>query len=306
MAVTVDVVHVVKRYGRKVGLHDMSFHVAPGSALGLVGPNGAGKSTLLRLLLGLSRPTRGNIWLNGVALWPRPERAMVDVGGFVDLPRFYPYLSAAENLAMLADLTGCPRQRVIEVLQAVHLYEARLNKVGGFSHGMRQRLGIAVALLKRPGLMVLDEPQDGLDPARLEEMRGVIEQARQELGATFIMSSHLMQDVERLCDQIAVFDGGWLRYFGSPADLGKDRGEEVLWEIYPAGPAVAFLRGLGIWARCPSSDRVLALWSPARDLEEVNRILIQQGFRIRTVVIRSASLESRLLRYLGDSHVDVR
>ena len=306
MAIAVEVDHVSKRYGHKVALQDTSFNIPAGSALGLIGPNGAGKSTLLRMLVGLARPTCGNIRLDGVPVWPHPERALRKVGGFVDLPGFYPYLSAADNLAMLSDLTGQPRRRVTEVLHAVHLNEVRLEKVGGFSHGMRQRLGIAAALLKKPDLMVLDEPQDGLDPARLEEMRGVIARVRGELGATFIMSSHVMQDIERLCDHIAVFDGGWLKYFGSPGELGREGGEEVWWEIYPAEAAVTYLRGLGIWARYVSENRVRAACALGRDLEEVNRLLIQRGFRIRTVGVGRASLESRLLQYLGDHHVDVR
>lgn len=306
MAVAVEVRQVSKRYGRKQALHPVSFQVPAGAALGLVGPNGAGKSTLLRILLGLTRPGSGNVWYDGRPLWPHPERALAQVGGFVDIPRFYPYLSGYENMALLADLTRQPRTRASDVLSQVNLNQVRDQRVGGYSHGMRQRLGLAAALLKHPSLIILDEPQDGLDPARQEEMRRLIENVRQELGATFIMSSHVMQDIERLCDQIGVFDAGSLRYYGPPAQLGGGRDEEVLWEVWPLEPALGLLEDLGLWAQVTRDGRVAVPWTKRLDLGDVNEFLIQNGLTVRTVVRRRASLESRLLKYLEVSDVDVR
>lgn len=306
MALTVDVVDISKRYGRKWALQATSFRVEAGISVGLIGPNGAGKSTLLRTLLGLTRPSTGNVWFNRTPLWPHPEQAMSQVGGFVDLPRFYPYLTARENLSLLADLIGQSRRRVLEVLREVHLYEVQDQKAGGYSHGMRQRLGLAAALLKKPALIVLDEPHDGLDPARQEEMRCAIEAVRQDLSCTLIMSSHVMQDIERLCDRIAVFEAGRIRYFGGPGDLGRELDEEVLWEVWPVDLALTCLRGMGIWARVSGDGRVAAVWHGRPDLGDVNEVLMRKGLTIRTVVRQQMSLESRLLRYLGDGHVDVR
>lgn len=306
MGVAVDVKHLSKRYGPRLALSDVTFHLPAGSALGLVGPNGAGKSTLLRMLLGLAMPTHGTIHYDGQPLWPDPETVMSSVGGFVDMPRFYPYLTAKENLMMLADLTRTPRGRVSEVLDYVRLGSAAGQTVKGFSHGMRQRLGIAAALMKNPRLLILDEPYDGLDPARLEDMRRLIAGVRHDTGATLVMSSHVMGDIERLCDHIAVFEAGQLRYCGSPAELGATTEEEVLWEIWPVDPALDFLAAMGIQARAVGQGQVAAPWHGDWDLSLVNRLLMRRGLALNTVVRRQASLETRLLRYLEDRHVDVR
>lgn len=306
MAIAVEVQNLTKQYGRKIALDDVSFSLAPGSVLGLVGPNGAGKSTLLRMMLGIMRPTRGSISYNGHALWPNPVPTMQHVGGFVDTPKFYPYLTGRENLQLLADLSGGSRRRVEEVLHYVGLDQAAAQRVGGFSHGMRQRLGIAAALLKRPGLVILDEPQDGLDPARLEEMRQLILRVRHELGSTIIMSSHVIADVERLCDRIAVFENGRVRYVGPANTLGGVPAEEVLWEVWPVERALRHLVGLGIEARVAGEGRIAAPWDNRFDLGLVNASLVGHGLMVRTVMRREASLESRLLAYLEDSHVDVR
>lgn len=306
MAIAVDVVGVSKRYGYRWALKEVTFSVPAGGSLGLVGPNGAGKSTLLRTLLGLTRPSTGNAWLNQIPLWPRPEHALAGVGGFVDFPRVYPHMTALENVSLWADLTGQPRRRAFEALFAVHLREHANRRVSEYSHGMRQRLGLAIALLKRPSLIVLDEPHDGLDPARQEEMREVIEMIRVELGSTFIMSSHVIQDVERLCDQIAVFDAGQMRFFGQPDLLGDSQDEEVIWEVWPLTRALGCLEDLGIWAHVTGDGRLAGFLKANRDLASVNTQMVKRGVLIRTVERQQSSLESRLLRYLEDGHVQVR
>lgn len=306
MAVAVEAEKLTKQYHDKSALEDVSFTVPRGSALGLVGPNGAGKSTLLRMMLGVSRPTSGRILYDGQPLWPDPDRAMDAVGGFVDAPQFYPYFTARENLAMLAELRRLKPGRVDEVLRYVHLEQEDHRKVGGFSHGMRQRLGIAAALLKQPGLLILDEPQDGLDPARLEEMRRLILRIRQDLAPTIIMSSHVLQDIERLCDRIAVFDRGRLLYCGPTGGLGTPQGDEVIWELRPIEHALSHLTSLGLEVRAMGDGRVAAFWDDSLELGSVNVSLIKAGITIRTVMRGSASLESRLLRYLEDDHVDMR
>ncbi|MCL5116063.1 MAG: ABC transporter ATP-binding protein [Firmicutes bacterium] len=306
MAIAVDVEGVTKFYGKTAALENVSFSIDAGSALGLVGPNGAGKSTLLKMLLGLMRPTRGAIYYNGQPLWPDPASAMRQVGGFVDTPRFYPYLTGRENLMMLAELTHGSARRVDEALHYVHLDGAAEQRVGGYSHGMRQRLGIAAALMKRPGLIILDEPEDGLDPARLAEMRQLLGRVRQEYGSTLIMSSHVISDIERLCDRIAVFDNGRIRYVGPVNTLGSRIPEEILWELWPVERGLRYLRNLGLDARPAGEGRIAAVWDGSLDLGQVNAALIREGLAVRTVMRRTASLESRLLAYLEDSHVDVR
>lgn len=306
MAVAVDIRRISKSYGRKAALTSVTLRVEAGESLGLVGPNGAGKSTLMRVLLGICRPDSGNVWFNGEPLWPQPERVMTAVGGFVDQPRLYPYLTARENLALLADAANLPRSRADEVLELVHLSQSQHERSGGYSHGMRQRLGLAAAILKRPALLVLDEPHDGLDPARQEEMRRLIDGIRHELRATFIISSHVMEDIERLCDNIAVFDGGRLRYAGPPGILGGPVQDEMVWEVFPLDSALNYLGTMGLWAHLTPEGWVAAPWDDGWDLAELNAGLIRCGVRVHTVVRRRASLEARLLRYLEAGHVDVR
>lgn len=307
MAIAVDVRHVSKSYGRNAVLRDVCLHVPAGSALGLVGPNGAGKSTLLRILLGVARPSLGNVWYNDRPLWPHPEEHLANVGGFVDTPWFYPQLTAQENMWMLADLTQKSRRRADEVLAFVHLQAVKHERVSGFSHGMRQRLALAIALMKNPALIILDEPQDGLDPARLNEMRHLIERVRRESGATLIMASHVMPDIEQLCDFIAVFDEGRIRYFGAPSQLGRGIiSDEVFWEVSPVDSAIGCLAELGITARVTGSSCIVAPWDDQFDLGDVNRMLIKKDIVVRTVARRRAGLDVRLLTYLEDSHVDAR
>ncbi|NMP22396.1 ABC transporter ATP-binding protein [Sulfobacillus harzensis] len=306
MALAVEVRNLSKSYGRKQALDHVSFVLPPGAMLGLVGPNGAGKSTLMRMLLGLVRPTSGSIVYNGRPLWPDPTPLMPAVGGFVDTPQFYPYLSGRENLALLAEMASIPVSRVDEVLEYVHLRQDGAERVGGYSHGMRQRLGIAAALMKRPGLLILDEPQDGLDPARLKEMRQLVGAVRLEFGCTIIMSSHAIADVERLCDRIAVFDQGRVRYVGPASQLGGTPIEAIVWEARPMDRALDELQALGVNAHPIDEGRILAPLDARWDLADINAALIGRGVRIFTVMRRAESLESRLLAYLEDQHVDVR
>lgn len=306
MAVAVEIKNLRKTYGSKCALERVSFTVPKGAMLGLVGPNGAGKSTLLRTLLGLVRPTEGTVLYNGESLWPDPWPLMPQVGGFVDTPCFYPYLSARDNLTLLAELTRTPSNRVREVLHYVHLTGDADRRVGGYSHGMRQRLGIAAALMKRPGLLILDEPQDGLDPARLEEMRRLLSEVRREFGCTIIMSSHAIADVERLCDRIAVFSEGRIRYVGPASQLGQRPVEDVIWDVTPVDRALDLLQALGVRTRLLDDGRILAPLDRSWDLADVNAALITKGVRIATVMRQAESLESRLLAYLEGEHADVR
>lgn len=305
MALTVEVKQLSKHYGSKRALYNVSFRLEKGCALGLVGSNGAGKSTLLRILLGLTAPSQGSVAYEGRPLWPHPEKALQRVGGFVDSPHFHSALTAQENLLMMAELLGVRHGRVKEVLDYVHLTDVGHEKVAGFSHGMRQRLGIASALLKEPHLLIFDEPEDGLDPKRLAEMRQLLMDIRSTLHPTIIIASHAIEDLEQLCDQIAVFDQGQLVYWGSPASLGGGE-DEVLWEVSPVFHAMEGLARMGLQARLLRDGRVGVLWDDTLDLGQVNARLISGGLTVKTVIRQVASLESRLLRYLEENHVDIR
>jgi len=210
---------LVKRYGEIVAVDDVDLSVEPGDVFGYLGPNGAGKTTSLRILLGLIRPTAGWARLFGRDPLIEGAKALEGVAGFVEAPRFYPYLSGRRNLRLLADYDEpVSRSRIDEVLELVELRERAKDRVGGYSHGMRQRLGIAAALLRQPRLLLLDEPTTGLDPAGMRDMRELVRRLAGE-GITILLSSHLLYEVEELCNRVAIIRRGVIVYQGALREL---------------------------------------------------------------------------------------
>ncbi|HEX6680083.1 MAG TPA: ABC transporter ATP-binding protein [Gaiellaceae bacterium] len=213
---------LVKVYGDLVAVDHVDLTVEKGDVFGYLGPNGAGKTTSLRMLLGLIRPTEGSIQLFGRDPHVVGAKALDGVAGFVEGPTFYPYLTARRNLRLLAayddgDLRS-KRSRIEELLELVELRDRGDDKVGGYSHGMRQRLGIAAALLRDPKLLLLDEPTTGLDPAGMRDMRDLVRRLASE-GLTVLLSSHLLGEVEELCNRVAIIRKGRIVYEGQLQDL---------------------------------------------------------------------------------------
>ena len=213
---------LVKLYGDLAAVDNVDLTVEAGDVYGYLGPNGAGKTTSLRMLLGLIRPTAGEARLFGRDPLRLGRRALEGVAGFVEGPTFYPYLTARRNLRLLAayddgDLRS-KRSRIEELLELVELRDRGDDKVGGYSHGMRQRLGIAAALLRDPKLLLLDEPTTGLDPAGMRDMRDLVRRLASE-GITVLLSSHLLGEVEELCNRVAIIRKGRIVYEGQLQDL---------------------------------------------------------------------------------------
>jgi ABC-2 type transport system ATP-binding protein len=218
----IEVRGLVKRYGEITAVDDVDLTVNPGDVFGYLGPNGAGKTTSLRMMLGLIRPTAGSVRLFG----RDPQisvTALEGVAGFVEAPSFYPYLSGLDNLKLCAALDGQHTTRIDEVLEIVELRDRAKDKVKGYSHGMRQRLGIASALLRDPRLLLLDEPATGLDPAGMRDMRMLIRDLGRR-GITVLLSSHQMMEVEELCNRVAIIRSGRIAYEGSLAELRNRAG----------------------------------------------------------------------------------
>jgi len=210
---------LVKRYGDIVAVDGVDLTVERGDVFGYLGPNGAGKTTLLRMLLGLIRPTSGSAKLFGRDPLVDGARALDGVAGFVEGPRFYSYLSGRRNLELLADYDGDgARSRIDGVLEIVELRDRAKDRVGGYSHGMRQRLGIAASLLRQPRLLLLDEPTTGLDPAGMRDMRELVRRLAGE-GITILLSSHLLNEVEDLCNRVAIIRKGGIVYDGPLKEL---------------------------------------------------------------------------------------
>ncbi|MGH2834784.1 MAG: ATP-binding cassette domain-containing protein [Solirubrobacteraceae bacterium] len=215
---------LVKRYREVLAVDHVDLNVRAGDVYGFLGPNGAGKTTTLRMALGLITPTEGTVELFGCDPTHSGARALQGVAGFVEAPRFYPYMTGRKNLELLAALDGGDaNDRIEEVLEIVELAPRAKHKVGGYSHGMRQRLGIAAALLRRPRLLILDEPATGLDPAGMRDMRALIRRLADE-GITVLLSSHQLPEVQELCDRVAIVDKGRVVYEGALADLRRQGG----------------------------------------------------------------------------------
>ncbi|AEV17722.1 MULTISPECIES: lantibiotic protection ABC transporter ATP-binding protein [Anoxybacillaceae] len=202
--------HVSKAFGKQLVVDDVSIKVKKQTVYGLLGPNGAGKSTLLKMLTGLLRPTKGEIMINGHP-WSRKD--LKDIGVLIESPALYGNLTAHENLLVHAKLLHLPESRIQEVLNIVGLENTGKKKASQFSLGMKQRLGIAKALLNHPKLLILDEPTNGLDPLGIQDLRKLI-QSFTENGITVILSSHILSEVKQLADYIGIIQNGKLRYEG--------------------------------------------------------------------------------------------
>jgi ABC-2 type transport system ATP-binding protein len=299
---------LVKRYKEVLAVDHIDLNVDHGDVYGFLGPNGAGKTTTLRMALGLINPTEGNVELFGRDPLRQGARALQGVAGFVEAPRFYPYLTARKNLELLAALDGDgASRRIDEVLAAVELSPRAAHKVGGYSHGMRQRLGIAAALLRRPRLLILDEPATGLDPAGMRDMRALIRRLADE-GITVLLSSHQLPEVQELCDRVAIVDRGKVVYEGALADLRRQGGtgyrlrttdDQRALQVARAQPGVEHASaGASSCASSPEGEGEHGLFFQAQesDVGELSLALAANGIGILALTSELATLEDLFFR----------
>lgn len=212
--------------GRRL-LNSISFNIEQGTICGLLGPNGAGKTTLIRLLTGLIQPTHGDVEINGKSIVTNRKQVLLEMGAIVEFPIFFPYMSGKANLINLARLhpqlsAKEQKERVEEVLHIVGLKNRANDKVGTYSLGMKQRLGIAQALLGKPSFLILDEPVNGLDPMGIRELRELIIKMNREYGITMLISSHLLDELQKVCNQIVVIREGELLWTGHKDELARN------------------------------------------------------------------------------------
>lgn len=213
--------NLCKYFKKQKAVDNVSITVRENSIYGLLGPNGAGKSTTLKMITGMLRPTNGKVLFNGHD-WTRKD--LEQIGALIETPPLYDNLSAAENLEVRAKLLGVPKARIDEVLEIVDLQNTGRKKAGQFSMGMKQRLGIAIALLNNPKLLILDEPTNGLDPIGIQELRSLIRSFPSQ-GITVILSSHILSEVQLIADDIGIISNGILGYEGQ---MNKDEDLENL------------------------------------------------------------------------------
>src|SRR5437868_5696268 len=285
----IQVSGLTKRYGRTLAVDALTFRVPRGGVVGFVGPNGAGKTTTIRVLMGLIRPTAGDAFVLGNPV-SRPEMYLSRVGALIEAPAFYPALSGRRNLRALAILGRHDRARVDELLALVGLGERGDDDYGQYSLGMKQRLGIAAALLPDPELLILDEPTNGLDPAGVREIRTLL-RGIGDSGKTVFVSSHLLAEVQRMCDRLLVLRKGRLVFTGTVDELLSQRVGIV---AVPADPGqrdalIAVCKSAGYDAT-EQPDGVLVHapsdWAPA-----LNALAMRQGITLRELRVHSGDLE---------------
>jgi ABC-2 type transport system ATP-binding protein len=285
---------LVKRYGDITAVAGVDLTVERGDVFGYLGPNGAGKTTSLRMLLGLIRPTEGSAQLFGRDPLEVGARALDGVAGFVEGPRFYPYLSGRRNLRLLADLDGgAPASRLDEVLDVVDLRDRAKDRVGGYSHGMKQRLGIAASLLREPQLLLLDEPTTGLDPAGMRDMRELVKRLASE-GITILLSSHILAEVEELCNRVAIIRSGRIIYEGLLHDLLQSAAGGYRLKATDPERARAVLLARGVEG-INLVDGELRFQADEATVEAVTVSLGQAGIGISALVPLTATLEELFL-----------
>ena len=287
---------LVKRYKEILAVDHIDLNVRAGDVYGFLGPNGAGKTTTLRMALGLIVPSDGAVELFGRNPLRYGARALEGVAGFVEAPRFYPYMTARKNLELLAALDGSgAKQRIGEVLDTVELSERSEHKVGGFSHGMRQRLGIAAALLRKPRLLILDEPATGLDPAGMRDMRLLIRRLA-DGGMTVLLSSHQLPEVQDLCDRVAIVQSGRVVYEGALSDLRRQGGAGYRLRTTDDTRALSIARAQAGIEHASAGEHDLSLQAAESDVGALSLALGHAGIGILALTPELATLEDLFFR----------
>ena len=297
MDATLEARGLQKRYGSTVAVDGLSFAVRPGLVTGFVGPNGAGKSTTMRLFLGLDAPDAGAALVGGR---PYAELAspLREVGALLDAGAFHPGRSAREHLRWLAASNGLPRSRVDEVLDQVGLVRATRRRVGGFSLGMAQRLGIAAALLGDPPILLLDEPVNGLDPDGIRWIRGLLRSLAAE-GRVVFVSSHLMSELEDTADHLIVIGRGRLIADIAVRDLLKEAGDaKVIIRSPEAARALALLAAAGATVTSSKAD---TLSVAGLDAARIADVAAENGLRLTELAPQRATLEEAFMRLTRDA-----
>lgn len=286
---------LTKKYGSRMVVDHLSLSVERGDIFGLLGQNGAGKSTLIRMALGLVRPTCGRVLLFGHDMPRHSVRALGRVGAVVESPAFYENFSGWDNCRILAALSGgANRKRIEETLVLVDLLDRAHDPVRTYSHGMRQRLGIAQALLPNPEFIILDEPTDGLDPQGIRQVRLLLPRLRDELGLTILLSSHLLHEIERVCNVVAIIDEGRLLYQGAIAGLiAKTKSMKI--DVEPLEDAYELLRRDSMLSVSRNGTRSLYVRMQDDCIPRVNALLVANGIRVMELSPQSATLEEIFL-----------
>ena len=291
---------LTRRFGKQLAVDDVNLVVPEAGVYGFLGPNGAGKTTAIRMLLGLCRPNAGEVHLFGLPLAANRLSLLRRVGALVESPSLYPHLTGRENLEVTRRVLGAQRELIDTALRSTKLTQDANRRVREYSLGMRQRLGLALALLTKPELLILDEPTNGLDPAGIHEMRDMIRRLPAEFGVTVFLSSHLLSEVEQIASHIGIIHEGRLLFQGTLSELQADQQVQLTLGVNEADQAMDTLTAAG-WSVQRRADGLLSV--SAKTSEEavrINKLLVEQGIEVFHLSLVRASLEDIFLTLTGE------
>ncbi len=294
---------LTKMYGDKAAAKDINIHIRPGSIYGLIGRNGAGKTTVMRMLSGLSAPTKGSFSMFGKT-GSEAMKEMRNVGVLIEHPGIYPNLSAQKNLKIKAIAMGCDKRKgyIDELLKLVGLENVKNKKAGSFSLGMRQRLGIALALIGDPKLIILDEPINGLDPQGIVEVRQMLAKLRDERGITIMISSHILDELSKLADSYGIIHEGKLTDEFTVEELHKRCGRYIELSTDDNKAAAEVIRRAGFDKVSVDDDNILRVGERLDEVKSVVKLLVDNNLVPDRVGVKDVSLEDYYLSVTGGEH----
>ncbi|WP_123041937.1 ABC transporter ATP-binding protein [Cohnella candidum] len=295
---------VTKRIGGRTIIDRISLEVYPGEVFGFLGPNGSGKTTTIRMMVGLMAMTGGDIHIGNRSVKTEFSQAVAQVGAIVENPEMYKFLTGYQNLLHFARMSKVPRARIDEVVDLVGLTGRIDDKVKKYSLGMRQRLGVAQAVMHRPKLLVLDEPTNGLDPAGIRELRDYLRRLAREEGTAVFVSSHLLSEMELMCDRVAILQKGQIIDIRSLRPDGGDAAdrsaEEVLFDVDRPDAALDALAGMGAGR---TAEEGLTVQADRKTVAAINRRLVEAGIQVYGIRVKTKSLEDQFLEVTGGETV---
>ncbi|WP_373895095.1 ABC transporter ATP-binding protein [Virgibacillus sp. CBA3643] len=301
-----ELIDVKKTIGKKEIIKGLSFTINKGEVFGFIGPNGAGKTTTIRMMVGLMKLSGGDVRILGNSIKSDFKKAIGEVGAIVENPEMYPFMTGAQNLAHYGRMTpGVTKERVEEVIALVGLEKAIKEKAGRYSLGMRQRLGIAQALLHNPSVLILDEPTNGLDPAGIKEIRQYIRRLATEAKVAVIISSHLLSEIELMCDRIGIIQNGELvatEYVNDAADSEQSLSQIEL-EVTPVEKAMEVLRSSHEIDAERTNDS-LTFQLEKEKIPMIIQTLVKHEIAVYQVGISKATLEDKFFDLIGENTIE--
>jgi len=298
------IIDLHKNIGRSHIIKNLNFDIRPGEVFGFIGPNGAGKTTTIRMMVGLLNITKGDVVIQGHSIKDDYTKAISEVGAIVENPEMYPFMTGLQNLKHFARMSeGVTSERIKEVIGLVGLEKASKTKVNKYSLGMRQRLGIAQALLHSPSVLILDEPTNGLDPTGIREIRRYIRRLAVEDNVSVIVSSHLLSEIELMCDRIGIIQNGELIAIKDLHEKAETNEYIVSLDVYPVEESINILRkmeGMEIL----STDKRIQIKTIKDNIPFLVTTLVQNDIEIYGVNVLQSTLEDQFIEMIGENIIE--